>query len=83
MTIAAFDFVSTDGIVNKILNLDDSRPFKPNFETIGFSSLYLINNMGSMIIFVISDLLFMIITVLLKPCKNKKFPKIKQLQYKL
>ena len=37
-------------VLDKMLNLEESKSLNPNFEALGFGSLYFLNNMNSMLI---------------------------------
>ena len=68
MKIAAFDIINVDSTINKLLNLNETEPLSPNFRKLGFESIYITNNMGSLLIaFILYPLLF-IVLALLEPC---------------
>ena len=46
--IASFDIIDTDHLINKILELNTTTPFNSNFQSMGFGSMYFMNNMGTM-----------------------------------
>ena len=46
--IASFDIISTDSTINKLLNLNSTNAFNANFDGMGFSSMFFMNNMGTM-----------------------------------
>ena len=48
MTIAAFDIIEFHEFYDPALGITPSGPLNPNFNTLGFESLYFINNLGSM-----------------------------------
>ena len=50
MQIAAFDIVEIGEPLDKLLDLEPTDPINENFEAVGFESIYLLNNMGSMAI---------------------------------
>ena len=45
--IAAFDLLETDEFLTDLLKLKPKEPLTANFETIGFSTVYFLNNIGS------------------------------------
>jgi len=49
--IAAFDFYDTGDMLHSLLQIEETEPFNDNFEDLGFQSLYILNNMGTMIFF--------------------------------
>ena len=49
--IAAFEVYETGDAVNAGLGLPEKPGLSPNFEELGFESIYFINNMGTMIFF--------------------------------
>lgn len=49
-TIASFDFVDLDPTINKMLKLNSTEPFNDNFGSLGFESIYLLNNLGSLLL---------------------------------
>ena len=48
--IASFDIIDITPRLDKILRLNTTEPLNPNFEFLGFGSLYFLNNMNSMLI---------------------------------
>lgn len=50
MQIAAFDFFETGPYIDALLGLPPSEPLNANFEAVGFESLYLLHNMGTLFI---------------------------------
>ena len=47
MRIAAFDIVEIGGFLDNVLSLEPTQPLNENFEAVGFESIYLLNNMGT------------------------------------
>ena len=74
MKIAAFDMINTDGIYDTILDLPPSKPLSPNFEAVGFESIFLIYNMGS-ITLIIMIIPFMMLFVWALTFVPKRFQK--------
>jgi hypothetical protein len=48
--IASFDIVDVEPYINKALKLNDTEPFNNNFDSLGFSSMYFMNNLGTLLI---------------------------------
>lgn len=48
MKIAAFDIIEFHEYYDPALGITPSGPFNENFNTLGFESLYFVNNLGSM-----------------------------------
>ena len=48
--IAAFDIIEIEPYMNKLLQLNSTHPFNRNFESLGFQSMYFINNLGPLLI---------------------------------
>ena len=53
MKIAAFELFPTDTIVDKLFELPTTQPLTPNFGTVGFESLLLLYNLGSLTVIAI------------------------------
>jgi len=49
MTFAAFDIIDTSPYLNYLLALNPSEPVNNNFEALGFESIFLLHNVGSLI----------------------------------
>ena len=47
-TIMSFDIIDLQPAFNKILNLEETGALNSNFEEIGITSLFFLNNMGSL-----------------------------------
>jgi len=63
--IAAFDFFEVEDYVNAALSLDPTDPFSSNFDSIGFGSIYIINNLGPLsLTFIIYPLVVLLHSVL-------------------
>ncbi len=50
LKIASFDIIDLTPRLEKMLRLNATEPLNPNFEALGFGSLYFLNNMNSMLI---------------------------------
>ena len=59
--IAAFDFYETGEIIEKYLEIESTEPFNANFEELGFESTYILNNLGTLILFFITYPMFLLI----------------------
>jgi len=59
-----------------MLHLNATEPLNPNFEALGFSSLYFLNNMNSMIIGFLVYLVMILLLILIDPfqyrCRKTK-----------
>ena len=64
-TIASFDIVNLDPTINKALSLNATDPFNDNFGALGFQSIYLLNNLGSLLLAFIFNLLAVFILLVL------------------
>ena len=59
MSIAAFELIETKALYDTILDLPHTEPLSPNYEAVGFESLLIIYNLGSITFFTIAALLLM------------------------
>ena len=59
MNIAAFDILPTDYIYDLIFKVDQKEPLSTKFEAMGFESLWLIYNLGSLLLISLSIPLLM------------------------
>ena len=50
MQIAAFDIIEINEPLDNLLDLEPTDPINENFEAVGFESIYLLNNMGTLAI---------------------------------
>jgi len=50
MSVVAFEVYDTGDIVNATLSLEEVNPVNENYNTVGFESVYFINNMGTLFI---------------------------------
>ena len=72
MSIAAFELVETKGLYDLILDLPITDPLSPNFEAVGFESLFIIYNLGSVtLVALIVSFLMVIMTCI----RNTEFDK--------
>jgi hypothetical protein len=70
--IASFDIIDIDPLINKALNLNSTEPMNANFDALGFSSMYFLNNMGSLLIGFLIYLVGVLAIFILQPFLNKK-----------
>lgn len=68
--IAAFDFYDLNDHLHDWLNIEPTEPFNDNFNELGFESRYMLNNMGTMILFVLAYPFLLIVQKALFQCKN-------------
>ena len=66
MEIAAFDIYEIGEPLDKLLNLEPSEPFNERFATVGFESIYLLNNLGTLNFAYLIWILAAIVTLILK-----------------
>ena len=52
--VAAFDFYETGEILDELLDIESTEPFNVNFEELGMESTYVLNNLGTLILFYIT-----------------------------
>ena len=60
-TIAAFDVYELNDFYNELLEVEELGPKNENFEDFGFESRYMLNNLGTMILFYIAYPLLILI----------------------
>ena len=68
--ISSFDFYDTNEKINEALNLQPTESFTESFKTLGFDSIYALNNIGPMIIFYIVYPFLVLIEISLRRCRN-------------
>ena len=69
--IAAFDIYPNLGEnINWLLNLEPTEPMTKGFEELGFESVYILNNMGTMTIFFIGYPALILLQKVLQRCKG-------------
>ena len=61
LQVAAFEFIDTDALYYDLLDGHTTEPYSYNFEMMGLDSMWIMNNMGLMSIFMLlSPLLFLV-----------------------
>jgi len=50
MTFTAFDIIDTSPFLNWLLQLEPAQPVNSNFEAVGFESVFLLHNLGSLLL---------------------------------
>ena len=77
--IAAFDIFETDEYLRELFDLPPQDPVNQNFETIGFETVYFLNNLGSFILVFVVKLLLILIWAALYPLArcSKRFSKLR------
>ena len=86
MQIAAFDIIEISDTLDTILSVEPTEPINENFETVGFESIYLLNNMGTLAIAYLIWFLVAIVAIVLKlflTCHRKIRKVYHRLQKKL
>jgi hypothetical protein len=75
MQIAAFDILPTDDFYADYTNIEETDPINENFDSVGFSSLFFLYNLGSMAVAIISLPLFALLIVIIKPfrCNSRVY----------
>jgi hypothetical protein len=68
MKIAAFDIIDTAKYWDKWLQQPESKGFNENFISLGFDSMYFMNNMGTMFLGFVAYFLFLILLYILQAC---------------
>ena len=66
MEIAAFDLFEINEPLDKLLNLEPTSPFNERFATVGFESIYLLNNLGTLNFAYLTWILAAIVTLVLQ-----------------
>ena len=69
--IAAFDIIEVEPYINKMLQLNATHPFNRNFESLGFQSMYFLNNLGPLLFAFIIYFLSIGFLLLLDQCISK------------
>ena len=73
MKLAAFDMIPIEFLYDKIFDLPPTEPLSSNFEAVGFESLYIIYNLGSITLITLSiPLLMLILRVMLRFSLNNR-----------
>ena len=68
--IAAFDLYDTNDFWHDQLEIVETEPLNENFDKFGFGSRYMLNNMGTMILFYIIYPLLMLVQICLRRCRH-------------
>ena len=66
MEIAAFDIYEVNEPLDKLLNLEPTPPFNERFDTVGFESIYLLNNLGTLNLAYLAWILAALLTLILQ-----------------
>ena len=53
ITVATFDFLPTDDIYIYLWDFPDDEPFNDKFDMLGYGCQYIINNLGTLLIFIV------------------------------
>ena len=69
-TIVEFDIYDMNEFYQDLLGVPDTGPYNENMEDFGFESCYILNNMGTMILFYITYSLLMLVQYCLRRCRN-------------
>lgn len=81
MQIAAFDILPTDDFYADYTDIGESDPINDNFDSVGFSSLYLLLNLGSMAVAIACLPLVALFIIIIKPFRG--FNRVTRLHNKL
>jgi len=71
MKIAAFDFIETTPFLERLLSLGQTEPVNQNFEALGFESLYVLQNLGSLFLAYVVYFCGLLLLLLTKCAKCK------------
>ena len=74
MRIAAIDVIPTDNLYDTLFDLEPTEPLSINFEAVGFESMWLIYNLGSITLFACSIPLLMMLVEATQKCW--RYPRI-------
>ena len=69
--IASFNMIDIEPYINRILRLEETGPFNPNFSALGFTSLYFLNNMNSLILAFIFYLLLVLLNLVVDRLQSR------------
>ena len=69
-TVAAFDFYDTTQIIENVLGTESTKAFRNSFGAIGLSSLYVLNNLGTMLFLYLAYLLLIILKLTISLCRR-------------
>jgi hypothetical protein len=67
LKIASFDLIDLEPYLNKLLSLKQTEPISPNFDALGFGSIYFLNNMNSMLIGFLFYFCMILLLILIDP----------------
>ena len=68
--IAAFEVYDFGDHIHDLLDIPPTEPFSDNFEELGFESKYVLNNLGTMLIFyLLYPILMLLHSILLRLCQ--------------
>ena len=81
MQIASFDLIPIDSVIEEHGGMTPRDPINTNFESIGFESMYLLINLGTILIMIILFPVFLLILLILRlvdcySCSSKVSEKI-------
>ena len=85
--IAAFEIYDFGDHILALLNIPATEPFSDNFEELGFESKYMLNNLGTMLIFYLLYPILMLVNLILEKfctcarCCKKAQKRLEQLIY--
>ena len=68
MSIAAFDFIEFGDIIHEAFSIEATDPINDQFNSVGFESQYFLNNLGTIALFYIVYLLFVLVVTPLLVC---------------
>ena len=68
--VAAFDFYETGELWEEYLKIDSTEPYNANFEELGMESTYILNNLGTLILFYVTYPLFLLMYPVLYIFRN-------------
>ena len=87
MDIAAFDILPTDDIFGLVYKVEHTDPLSANFEAMGFESLWLIYNLGTLFLIALSIPIFMALLPAFKlisfyfSCSDKVYEGLKKMLF--
>ena len=82
--IAAFEFYENLGDdINSLLRLEPTGPLNDGFEELGFESVYVLNNVGTMTIYFISYPVLLLLLMALKGCESRNNLRVAKVQRSL
>lgn len=72
ITIATFDVMPADNILDKTLGIPDDEREEDKFTDVGIEGHYMILNLGTIFLVLVITLMMPIFLICVKPCVNKK-----------